>query len=423
MSQIFSQLPNGYTETVALIAAFDRCFIVGFTNLSHAEWETLAAVERVLRETELGEPFAASCAALRRNEFVTAHFVTLAAARVALQGALHDALLAQIGATILPSTETPLPLSTIQNNVRHWLMEVALLGFARLEVETLTPFLKTLETVQGDPGNLSFATLLTGFVDEMLRHLPLDETTLLYRWVDLWTQAMVNCAPSAETTTPLSDTIELYGMDLRQTTHAVSFVLHGISLAESRPVRITQSAYKVNAIRGDELWLLFPQAKTLLTAFSATKQLAIDAMPLRSTGDLIWDDERTTIGKKFKLLPRAAHFFSSFEAARCGTPPRYRHPAQIALPYYLERSAESPINWSIQRNPSLDQDAFEQAKSAFGLLRFDAGEWSFQPMVVAKGLKLSAKFTGQTAGKMISKPPKRSSVAMLQERASRLLRA
>ncbi|MGB1250754.1 MAG: hypothetical protein ACPG8W_09100 [Candidatus Promineifilaceae bacterium] len=427
--------PAGYVETQALIAALDRCFIVGFANLSQADWDALAAVERVLVGSPLATAFADCCTALRSNTFVAEQFATLAATRISLQGALHDALLAQLRGALnrpLPSSAPVLlPNQTtapIEASIRHWLMEVALLGFARLDAEAVTPFLKTLETVQSDPARIALASLLTGFMNELMRFVPVSDSADVpsYRWVDLWSQGMLLSFGSAEIDpAPVSGTLELYGLDLRQTAHVVSFVLHGVLQTDGDPqqVRITQSAYKVDSIRGKELWLLFPHAKTLLTAFSATKQLAIDTMPLLPTGDLIWNDEQATVGKKFKQLVQAEQFFApdATSPALCWTLPANRHPIQLAEPIFLEKSAD--IVWADQRVASeheLDPATFEKADAAFGLLRFDAGEWHFQPLTVGRK---GTKFIGQAAGKLASKPPKRSSVSLLQERASRLLRA
>ena len=88
--------PDGVTETQALITTVDRCFVIGFANLGQAEWDTLTQLERILAGSPLAEAVTDSVAAIRSNAFVPSQFATLAAARVSLQGAMHDALLTQL---------------------------------------------------------------------------------------------------------------------------------------------------------------------------------------------------------------------------------------------------------------------------------------------------------------------------------------
>ena len=432
--------PDGVAETQTLITTLDRCFVVGFANLGQAEWDALTQLERILAGSPLAEAVTDSIAAIRSNAFVPSQFAALAAARVSLQGAMHDALLAQLHDALdrpkspaHPSPPITRITTPIHESVRHWLMEIALLGFARLEVETVTPFLKTLETLQADPMCIQLAALLTGFVDELLRNVPIADQAAIpsYRWVDLWSQAMMVSFGSAEIpSAPASGMLELFGMDLRQSAHVVSFVLHGVleSAENNRHVRITQTAYKVDAIRGDELWLLFPHCAKLLTAFSATKRLSIDDLPLLTTGDLIWDDGKATLGKKFKQMARADHFFAPSASAvePAWTPPLTRHPIQLAAPICLDRLRDDNLIWDALRiDPAtgFDKATLENGSKAFGLLRYDAGKWVFQPLTAATGSGTATSFIGKPAGKLASKPPKRSTVSMLQERASRLLRA
>src|SRR5205823_2905039 len=142
-----------------------------------------------------------------RNEFVEQHFVALAAARTAIQGAQHDALRQQaaaaLGRTITNDTleapavavgELPGPIKVWQESTRHWLMELALAGFKQLEYQTLAPFSATLEQLQGEPSMSRLAALLTGFLHELLDSMPVAALPSVpaYRWVDLWARAMIN---------------------------------------------------------------------------------------------------------------------------------------------------------------------------------------------------------------------------------------
>ena len=173
----------------------------------------------------------------------------------------------------------PAQIPVLLESIRHWLMEIALVGFARLTATTLTPFMATLEQIQAEPLLVRQAALLTGFFNELISLVPIADSSAIptYRWVDLWTQAMVGgLRPSlSDPATNISGTLELLGLDLRHHANFVSFTTYGLltSDAQTQLVRITLSAYKVDAITGNEIWLLFPHAAPLLDAFAQNKQL------------------------------------------------------------------------------------------------------------------------------------------------------
>jgi hypothetical protein len=222
--QTLHQLPNGTSEAIALIASLDQCFLAGFANLDSQHQQTLASLCRVFTGTPLQQSLSDSCDAIERNEFVERHFAVLAAARAALQGSLFDTLQQQVretlGRAIVPDEiiehEPPQPpahIPVLLESIRHWLMEIALMGYARLSATTLTPFMTTLEQIQAEPPLVRQAALLTGFFNELMSLVPITDSSIipLYRWVDLWTQAMVGALrpslPYASTT--VSGTLEL----------------------------------------------------------------------------------------------------------------------------------------------------------------------------------------------------------------------
>ncbi len=70
----------------------------------------------------------------------------------------------------------------------------------------------------------------------------------------------------------------------------------------------------------------------------------------------------------------------------------------------------------------LAPETLADATALFGLLRYDAGAWCLQPLA-ASGADGKAIFVGQNGAKLFKKPPKSNAVAILEERASRLLRS
>jgi hypothetical protein len=201
-------------------------------------------------------------------------------------------------------------------------------------------------------------------------------------------------------------------------------------------VRLTCSRFKVASIRGDEIWLLFPDLAPLLDALEKGQALELQDIVQLPTGDLVWDGERAQPGAKCRLLDVAAHALAP-EAGEPATiaplSPIDRHPVQLAEPVVLvdyTRNSETlqtaegvslPLDarWTEQRE--LTGEAIDGGATLFGLLRFDASRWTFQPLSAAsRAGKLT--FVGQGGAKLLKKPPKNNPVAILEERASRLLR-
>ena len=473
-------MPDGTKEAIALIASFDRCLLAGFANLDDRHLETLASLQRVFSGTPLEKPLTESCAAIERNEFLDSYFAVLAAARAALQGSLFDTLQQQarevLGRTIAPaeiassdSDELPenssgnIPENILEKNkvwlesTRHWLMEIALVGWARLEPPTLTPFLATLEQMQAEPTAVRPAALLTGFFNELMSRVPVADSSSIpsYRWGDLWTRAAIAALQptipdknkTSENTTLVSGRLELLGLDLRHHANFISAIAFGVLTTEvqSQWVRITLSSYKVDAIFAQEIWLLFPHAASLFDAWAQNKALVISDMPLLPTGDLLWNGNGQ-LAEKYNLIQKAAEYFApnSENAPAPGLVlASDRHPIQLAEPiflkdYQIEKDGENlALSWGdsgklpvaterISPLSELTIEAIASSRELFGLLCFDAGRWAIQPLAITapSGKKKSPQtiFTGATAAKVINKPPAKNTVSTLHERASRLLR-
>jgi hypothetical protein len=441
-----------------LIASLDECFITGFANLDNQHLQTLQALERVFTGTPLQQSLANAGVAISSNEFVDKHFAVLASVRAAIQGAIFDTLQSQVRSLLgreeiaevelnYEASESPNNVKVLLASVRHWLMEIALVGYARLDTATLVPFLGTLEQIQAEPLLVRQAALLTGYFNELMRNVPAVDSQAIpkYRWVDLWTQAMLGTMRPAilPKAPPISGNLEILGLDLRQHANLVSFTAYGLLDANNQTqlVRVTQSAYKVDAINNEQIWLLFPKATVLLDAFAQNRILQIKDIPLLPTGDLLWQGQGE-LGQNYNLMKRAAECF----AENTGKSLIYstvaasdRHPIQLAEPIYLSKykviknDENLVLSWGdageisiakerISSLSELNLDAIAKSQQIFGLLRFDAGKWSIQPLAVT--VKNKTIYTGQTAAQVISRKDslKGSVVGILQERSSRLLR-
>jgi len=467
MPDSLATLPASTQTVLDLVDDLDQCFRVGFANLEPSHHRTLGTLQRIVNGTPLQSACEKAIAALGEYEFSESHFAVIASLRAALQGAVFDQLQYQVqselgrltpSATVkqlppvaeMTQTNIPAHLQLLLESIRQWLMEVALVGFTRLETSTLTPFTATLEKLQAEPLLIRQSALLTGLFNELVsKRSTIDSNNLpLCRWVDLWTRAMIGAKSlfPLETAKPVSGTLELLGIDVRQHANLVSLVAYGVLTVDGQPqfTRLTLSAYKVDAIQGDEIWLLFPQATTLLNAFAQTKTLRLNEVLMLSTGDLMLPDAdlllsgKGAIGLKYDLMKRAAEFFavSASGVAQCWMHPCDRHPVQLAEPIFLKGytvhstdaltlhwADSSAIPIATERSGSLSAvtvEAIANSSQLFGLLRFDAGRWAVQPLAVTVGKKAIA--TGQTAAKVLKSPPKTSTVGVLRERASRLLR-
>ena len=459
------QLPEGINELIDLLHRLDRCFLSGFARLEQTHAETLDSLERVFQGTPLHASLQTSCAALKGSEFLERHFAGLAAARAALQGALFDHLQHHArevlgrshpdiqDETLSSVAEPDAPIATWLESTRHWLMEIALAGFAKLAPETLVPFLSTLEQMQEEPQLIRQSALLTGFLDELLQTVPVTETQSipLTRWMDLWMRGMVMSLQilSVPATESVSGNLTLLGCDLRSHPHLMSVVMYGILDTDSqrRLARNTFSSYKVDAISSNEVWLLFQQAAPLFEALAKNMTIHISDMPLTATSDLLWNGQAKP-GRKHQPLEEARLAFApetEDPVASCAVAPIDRHPAQLAEPVFLEaytvqREEERLfLDWGehgrlpviterIHALSELTNEVITKSSQMFGLLRFDAGQWGIQPIGVicqtGKGKKAKTEIvlTGQKAAAVLKKPPKTSTIAILQERASRLLR-
>lgn len=417
--------PPHLAPALGLVADLDRVLAQGLARIAPPEQAALKSLARALAATPLGTTLNEAVSALLRGELLAHHLVALAMARAALLGAAHDALMeaacshlgyapaadGEQGAAAAPSH----PTRVLMDSAQHWLVEVALAGFAALDRSTVQPALAALRPLQEHTPLRRLAALMTGFVHELLDMTPtaaLPELPLL-RWCDLWMVAILQTValPSPSPTTPVSGVLTPLGLDLRHHDHLVSAVIHALLDGDSkRLVRIHLSAWKVDAIAGAEaLGLLLPLAPNLLAAFSTPSSFEVVDLALSRAGDLTWDDAA-------KACPVPPLDLSGAIVSR--PEPRDRHPLHLALPL-VAAASDLPDLPTRGASPWLELDELHQSKGATftSLLRWDHG-WYVQPMVATT--KKGPRGVADTFAK-ISKI-KEFALPVLRERASRLLR-
>lgn len=447
--------PVAVADAADLIDRLDQAFSGGFARLGEAHLDALDALQRAFAGTPLAPALSAAVEGITRSEFLDRHFLVLAAARAALQGAQHDALVAQASAALgrpAPKLEAvpagggqaaPPQHGVWLESARHWLMELALAGFGNLGTDTLLPFQATLDPIESDGRLPRHATLLGGFLDELLSVFPAQGTPAipLFRWADLWSRAMVlsAAAPPPAATRPATGELRLLGADLRQHDTFATLVAFGVLREpgkEPRLVRATVSAFKVDVIQGEELGALFDDAGgKLLDALAGFRALSITDMPLAATNDLHWHDGKAKLGAPFDAMAEAAAALGAAPEHRPCLEPADRHPALIEELVYLAGydvagdeltlalgGAALPI--AHDRWPETDDLGPADLKGSaalVGLLRFDGGRWSLQPLAVNKK-KPPLRAVGSSLGAARGKKSKLGALPTLKERASKLLR-
>jgi hypothetical protein len=465
--------PAAVADAAALIDRLDQAFSGGFARLAEEHLGALEALQHAFAGTPLSGAVQAAVEGIGRSEFLDKHFLALAAARAALQGAQHDALIAQASAALgrpapklatigAAAGQAPPPQHTVWlESARHWLMELGLAGFSNLGTDTLLPFQATLDLIESDGRLPRHATLLGGFLDEMLSVFPAQVTPAIpiFRWADLWSRAMVlsAVAPAAAPTRAVKGELRLLGADLRQHDTFASIVTFGVLREpdqKPRLVRATVSAFKVDVIQGEELGpLLCDAGVRLLDALSNGKALSIDGMALTATNDLIWQDDKAKVGAAFDVMAEAADVLGAASSTMgpqaapnpgaSGAPadrpclePADRHPALIEELVYLTGydvagkdemtlaigGAALPIahdRWP--DTPDLAPSDLKGSAGLVGLLRFDGGRWSLQPIAV-KTKKPPIRGIGASFGGSKGKKSKMEALSTLKERASKLLR-
>jgi hypothetical protein len=168
---------------------------------------------------------------------------------------------------------------------------------------------------------------------------------------------------------------------------------------------------------------------------------ALDVSDMEShAGVLRWDAACIKGSVNMRLLDVAARYLSpgSPSPAHVGQAQAHeRHPVQLAEPVVLTNfvlgensvvcsSGSStfslPLCADWEQSAELTASVLGPAEKLFGLIHVEQQRWVLRPLsIAAKNGKLT--FAGQNGAKLLVKPPKTSSVAILQERASRLLRA
>ena len=457
-------LPSGVKETAEIIARLDQCFVTGFGRMSEREISAISALPRLLEKTPIGTHVREACDALLRSEFVEKHFAALACARAALQGAMADTLSRQVQTVLQRNPDADEPSlqqnpveahhTVFRESTRHFLLELALTGFAQLETDSIYPFYATLDKIQEEPALIRLSATLGGFLSELLSALPIPtgKSIPVYRWVDLWTRAMLLSLTSSHTSQveKISGEFVPFGTVLHHHRNLFSVCLHGLlnTGKTQEYVRATVSAYKVDTVIGHEMWrLLEGKYDKFLSGIRDCAALKITNMPFQTSGDFLWDESCVSVGKTCNPLEVAQAVLAGGKPFGSGKKMGLdRHPAMLAEPVFLTSyktakhethkskrasvaetiqeqaldfgSAKIPLSGAhLSEYSGITLDQINKSSAMIALLRFDRGRWCVQPLALRQGNKNELGGTPP-----ISAKSKDDTVAVLRERASKLLR-
>ncbi|MBB2744735.1 UNVERIFIED_ORG: hypothetical protein FHR35_004584 [Microbispora rosea subsp. rosea] len=458
---------EGAEEALALLDGFDDALVHGLARLADERADAVTALAAAFAATPLGDRLAEAADAVVSGSITQEHLTALAGGRVALSGAVHDSLLESLDTALgreradwPPAPDGPgtaggaaaQPAGHVLGGVRSWLRELAITGWRGVDHDLVSAADQVIEALLAAPDLRRLAVLLDGFAAELRASCPIGSAEHLpvRRWADLWTRALLLSQDGVLTGEPrpaatVSGRLLVLGVDVHEHGTAVQFQVHAVlepaDGGGSRLVRTSVTVAKVDTIVGTALWKLPQRHKVLLAALADRRSVEITDMPLLDSGDLVWDDDRAFVSKPADPLATARLCLPG--ALAPAVPPLDRVPVRIAEPVLVE-------GYKVTKDGSFDLDGAVLAVDAerlpdcgpltpklvaassacVGLVRWDGGRWTLQPLAVQAKVKREAVVVatgdwalGPTDPKAAKAEAKAAdAVTVLRERAGRLLR-
>ncbi len=451
LSTLTADPAPGVPEALDLAGALDHGLADGLARVSPSAF---AGFVDAFAGSPLRDRVAEAVDKIAAGSVSDEHLFVLAGARSALFGAVHDALLGQadaaLGRTRLPWSGGPGEASAAGNLLagsRSWLRELAITGWRGVDHDLVTAAGQVIEASLAEPRLRRLATLLDGLAAELRACSPIATMDRLpvRRWGDLWSRAMLLAQDGGRTSPaePVTGRLLLLGADVHEHATAVQIQVHGILEAPGaapRLVRTSVAAPKVDTIVGPAVWRLFAAHPVLLGALAERLTLDVTDLPLLPSGDLIWSDARAKVGPQADPFATARVLLAG--AAAPAVPPLERHPSRISEPVLVEgytaadgvfTLGDQTIAVDTGRLPScgpLTPQLVAASHACIGLLRWDDGGWTLQPIAVLTMVKrqpVAVHTTDWALGPTDPKVVKAAAaagdaVAVLRERAGRLLR-
>ncbi|MGZ3145035.1 hypothetical protein ACVDFE_24170 [Lentzea chajnantorensis] len=449
---------EGLDEALAAVAGADQALAAGLLRPQAAQVAGVTALAEAVAGSPLAERVAEAAEKVAAGAAGEDHFVSLAAARVALFGSVHDAVVHRLDqATGRARAEELVPAGTAEVPVnlllaaRSWLSDLARAGWQGIDHDLVAGAAPVVSALLPVPELRRLAALLDGFAAELAASCPGSalERVPARRWGDLWSRAMLLTLPGAlrTGTTTVSGRLLPLGVDLQEHATAAQAQVHAVlePADGGAPVlvRASVSAPKPDTVVGAGIWQLLRPHLSLLTAVSEGRAVELTDMPMTGEGDLLWVESCARPAEAADPFTTARVVLPT--AAALPTAALDRHPARIAAPVFLEGYGVEPdplafvvsgqqVAVDADRIPAagpLTPEAVAASAECIGLVRWDDGAFRVQPLAVLtvarkKSVALHAGAWAGGAGtdKAGVKAEKAATdaVAVLRERAGRLLR-
>jgi hypothetical protein len=454
-ADLLAETIAGLDEAMNAVDAGDRALVAGLLRPQPAQVAALTELADAVAGSPLGGRVGEAVEKVAAGAAGEEHFLAIAAARTALLGSVHDALMARVAeATGRPGGDAPVrpggpQAPNLLAAARSWLSDLARAGWRGIDHDLVAGAGQVVSAMLPDPALRRLASLLDGFAAELAASCPgtsLDRVPAR-RWGDLWSRAMVLTVPGAAgagAVETVTGRILPLGVDLHEHATAAQAQVHAVFEPEDggtpRLVRASVSVPKPDTVVGAGIWQLLRPHMALLEAVSEGRSMDLDAMPVTAEGDLIWDDEHARPGTPADAFATARVALPT--ATTPATAPLDRHPARIAVPVFLEgytadedavTVAGHRLAVDTDRIPTagpLTPEAVAASGACIGLLRWDDGAFAVQPLAVETVVKKkvvavhAGAWAGGTTDKNGVKAEKAATdaVTVLRERAGRLLR-
>lgn len=452
---------DGVADALDVVAGFDDVLVSGLVRPSAAQASALTALADAVAVTPLADRVAEAVDKVLAGSVDDGHLAALAAARSALLGAAHDALLARFD-EVSRRTRPAWPASdtaadphgdNLRAACRSWLCDLAIAGWRGVDHDLVSGSAQAVQALLAEPRLRRLAVLLDGFTGELRASCPgaAMARVPVRRWADLWARAVLLCQPGTSDTLATgtaSGRLLPLGLDLHEHPTAVQAQVYAVlEPSDGQPnrlVRASVSSTKVDTIVGRGVWQLLRARCTLLTALAAHRSVEISEMPVTGAGDLVWRDECARADRPAD--PFATARVQLAGAVGAPVPPLDRHPVRIAEPVLVEgytvgrddarvtfTVAGAAVEVDVARlSPAgpLTPALVGGSSACLGLMRWDAGRWTLQPLAVEAKVKgrTVAVNGGDWAGGATDAAGKKTeaaandAAAVLRERAGRLLR-
>lgn len=468
LAELAAASPDGVVDALAVVDGFDDALVAGLGRLAPDQHAAVLALADAVAASPLGPSVAAAAKVLAGTVDDDA-LVTLAGARAALLGAVHDALLDGVDQAVGrerpgweggPGSMGATAQETALAGCRSWLRELAIVGWRGADDELVSSSTQARQSALAVPALRRLAVLLDGLAAELLAASPVGARDRLpvRRWADLWARGVLLARhggwPADGSTAVVTGRLLPLGAEVAEHGTALRLVVHGVlETDDARPrlVRAAVTAAKVDTIVGPAVWRLLEAYPVLVGALVERRAVEVSGMALLPSGDLAWREDAARLAQESDPFVTARVLLPGALAAPVA--PLDRHPVRICEPVLLDgytatladgaRALTFDLGGSVldvdlepsSADPAVSLGPLTPAvlagsSACLGLLRWDDGRWLLRPLGVQALVK--KKPVTVHAGDWAREAPdpkiararvkNGDAVPVLRERAGRLLR-